>query len=202
MRTLVIDTATKACSVALFDGDQLLSARHEVIGRGHAERLLPLISDLPDHGQADQIMVNVGPGSFTGIRVGVAAARALGLAWRIDVSGYGCLSMIAAMGQAQMAKPEAIDVVMTGGHGEYFFEAFCDQGQSLAPARSVLPETVNALAMAKHVAGDIDLQRADRIWFDMLPNAGQWLSLPKGNPLPPTPIYGRAPDAKPVAIRK
>ena len=80
MRTLVIDTATRACSVALFDGKQLLAAQHEVIGRGHAERLLPLIAALPDNGKAEQIMVDVGPGSFTGIRVGVAAAKALGLA--------------------------------------------------------------------------------------------------------------------------
>ena len=70
MRTLVIDTATRACSVALFDGKQLLAAQHEVIGRGHAERLLPLIAALPNNGKADQIMVDVGPGSFTGIRVG------------------------------------------------------------------------------------------------------------------------------------
>ena len=79
MLTLVIDTATKACSVGLFDGDSVVASHYEVIGRGHAERLLPLIAALPDRGRADRIMVDVGPGSFTGIRVGVAAARALGL---------------------------------------------------------------------------------------------------------------------------
>jgi len=89
MRTLVIDTATRACSVALFDDENVIAAAYEVIGRGHAERLLPLIAALPDNGKADRVMVNVGPGSFTGIRVGVAAAKALGLAWHIDVHGYG-----------------------------------------------------------------------------------------------------------------
>ena len=202
MRTLVIDTATKACSVALFDGDDVISAAHEIIGRGHAERLLPLIAALPNNGHADQIMVNVGPGSFTGIRVGVAAARALGLAWHIDVAGYGCLALIAAMGRAQMSKPEAVDVVMTGGHGEYFFEAFDAEGQSLAPVCSVLPDALATLAVASHVAGDIDMKRADRIWFDLLPDARQWVYLPKGIALAPIPIYGRAPDAKPAAIRK
>ena len=90
MLTLVIDTATKACSVALYDGEALLASHHEVIGRGHAERLLPLIADLPDKGRAGRIMVDVGPGSFTGIRVGVAAARALGFAWNAEVRGYSC----------------------------------------------------------------------------------------------------------------
>lgn len=201
MRTLVIDTATRACSVALFDDDKLVSAQHEVIGRGHAERLLPLINALPDSGKADQIMVNVGPGSFTGIRVGVAAAKALGLAWHIDAHGYGCLKLVAAMCFAQLPKATAIDVVMTGGHGEYFFEAFDEQGRSIAPVRSVLPEQLSTLATANIVAGDIDPQRADRRWFNMLPDARYWTLLTANTPLPATPIYGRAPDAKPAAIR-
>lgn len=201
MRTLVIDTATRACSVALFDDDKLVSAQHEIIGRGHAERLLPLIDALPDSGKADQIMVNVGPGSFTGIRVGVAAAKALGLAWHIKAHGYSCLALVAAMGQAQLAKATAIDVVMTGGHGEYFFEAFDAQGRSIAPVRSVLPEQLSTLATANIVAGDIDPQRADRRWFNMLPDARYWMLLTANTPLPATPIYGRAPDAKPAAIR-
>ena len=201
MRTLVIDTATRACSVALFDDDQLVAAQHEVIGRGHAERLLPFIAALPDKGKADQILVNVGPGSFTGIRVGVAAAKALGLAWQIDVHGYGCLALVAATAQSGMAHRDAVDVVMTGGHGEYFFEAFDRDGRSIAPVRSVLPDSLLSLANAAVVAGDIDPQRHDRIWHELLPNARDWPLLPKIEPLPPVPIYGRAPDAKPAAIR-
>ncbi len=122
MRTLVIDTATRACSVALFDDDLVVAAAHEVIGRGHAERLLPLIAALPGNGKADQVMVNVGPGSFTGIRVGVAAAKALGLAWHVEVYGYGCLALVAAMGQSDLAEPAPIDVVLTGVHGEDLLE--------------------------------------------------------------------------------
>lgn len=201
MRTLIIDTATRACSIALFDGERLLASAHEVIGRGHAERLLPLIAALPDSGKADQIMVDVGPGSFTGIRVGVAAAKALGLAWQIPVQGYGCLSLIAAMARSRHANPVAVDVVMTGGHGEYFFEAFDVDGHSLAPARSILPELLAMAATADHVAGDIDPQRPDRVWTDILPDARAWASLPTGKALPPIPVYGRAPDAKPAAFQ-
>jgi tRNA threonylcarbamoyladenosine biosynthesis protein TsaB len=200
MRTLVIDTATRACSVALFDDDHVIAAQHEVIGRGHAERLLPLIAALPENGKADQIMVNVGPGSFTGIRVGVAAAKALGLAWHIDVHGYGCLALVAAMGQSLLPETTAIDVVMTGGHGEYFFEAFDAHGHSLAPVRSVPPADLPTLATAIVVAGDIDPQRADRNWLELLPNARQWALLSAQPPLAATPIYGRAPDAKPATL--
>ena len=202
MRTLVIDTATRACSVALFDDDLVVAAAHEVIGRGHAERLLPLIAALPGNGKADQVMVNVGPGSFTGIRVGVAAAKALGLAWHVDVHGYGCLALVAAMGRAQLAEPASIDVVMTGGHGEYFFEAFDVHGHSRAPVRSVLPADLLNLSTATVMAGDIDPQRADRHWLDLLPDARHWVHLRANLPLAATPIYGRAPDAKPAPLSK
>jgi tRNA threonylcarbamoyl adenosine modification protein YeaZ len=200
MRTLVIDTATRACSVALLDDDYVVAAEHEVIGRGHAERLLPLIAALPDNGKADQLLVNVGPGSFTGIRVGVAAAKALGLAWHIDVHGYGCLALVAAMARSKLPEANAVDVVMTGGHGEYFFEAFDAHGHSRAPVRSILPDDLPRLATANMVAGDIDPQRADRQWLELLPNARHWPLLSAMPPLAATPIYGRAPDAKPATL--
>lgn len=202
MRTLVIDTATRACSVALFDDEHLIAAAHEVIGRGHAERLLPLIAALPDKGKSDQLMVNVGPGSFTGIRVGVAAAKALSLAWHVEVHGYSCLALVAAMGRTQLKEPAPIDVIMTGGHGEYFFEAFDAQGHSRAPVRSVPPTDLLNLATANVVAGDIAPQRADCHWLNLLPDARHWGHLRANLPLAATPIYGRAPDAQPAPPSK
>ena len=198
MRTLVIDTATRACSVALFENGQLLGGHHEIIGRGHAERLLPLISDLPDNGKADRVMVDVGPGSFTGIRVGLAAAKALGLAWNVPVHGYGCLAFVAAMARHRIGHPEKVDVVMTGGHGEYFFEAFDALGASIAPAASIAPDRLPVLTTANWIAGDIEPASAGRPWVETLPDARQWMHLPDGAALPPTAIYGRAPDAKPA----
>jgi tRNA threonylcarbamoyladenosine biosynthesis protein TsaB len=196
VRTLVIDTATKACSVALFDGATLLTASHEIIGRGHAERLLPAIAAFPDRGRADQILVDVGPGSFTGIRVGVAAAAALGLAWNVPVHGFGCLSLIAAMAQASLEKAKAVDVVMTGGHGEYFHQAFDVLGHALGAPVSVSPGHLPGRLRSGLVAGDVEAVPANAEHLSLLPDARRWPLLSGATLLPAKPVYGRAPDAK------
>src|SRR5687767_9846968 len=68
---LAIDTSTAACTAALFDdAGQCIAQADEVIGRGHAERLVPMIQEMLEGRAASQILVGVGPGSFTGIRVG------------------------------------------------------------------------------------------------------------------------------------
>ena len=84
MRLLAIDTALDACSVAVVSGPRIV-AETDVIGRGHAERLVAMIEAVmakADCGfsDLDRIAVTVGPGSFTGIRVGLATARGLALA--------------------------------------------------------------------------------------------------------------------------
>lgn len=196
MRTLVIDTATKACSVALYDDDTVVASYHEVIGRGHAERLLPLIAALPGRGRADQIMADVGPGSFTGIRVGVAAARALALAWRIPVFGFGCLTLVAAMARERSSRPRAVDVVMSGGHGEYYFQQFDANGVASLPPVSLAPAQLAKATTDSIIAGDSGLMWTKGLHFDLLPDASHWHLIGEVPLLPPSPIYGRAPDAK------
>lgn len=198
MRRLVIDTATRACSVALFEGDTCIAAFHEDIGRGHAERLVPMIAELPDKGRAGIIHVDVGAGSFTGIRVGVSAARALALAWGAECHGYGCLELVAAM--ARNGAAAAVDVVMTGGHGEYYFQSFGDDGSALTEPQSLPAEVAAKLSGAELVAGDLAHRlvtlRGSGQAIDLLPNAQSWPEIKATQPLSPSPLYVRGPDAK------
>ncbi len=196
MRTLVIDTATKACSVALFDDSSLIAGSHEIIGRGHAERLLPLIAALPERGKADRIFVDTGPGSFTGIRVGVAAAKALGFAWHAQVLGYSALDLVAAMARRELNEAVAIDVVMTGGHAEYYHQYYDAEGSALAAPVSVTPDLLAAIIRSDILAGDIAFPVAGSKHVEILPDARCWHLVTSSDPLLPSPLYIRAPDAK------
>jgi tRNA threonylcarbamoyladenosine biosynthesis protein TsaB len=200
MRTLVIDTATSACSVALFEDGHIIAAHYEVIARGHAERLVPFIDNLPNKGRADYIAVNTGPGSFTGIRVGISAARALAFAWDVPCKGYGCLDLVGAMAIASAEMPSEVDVIMNGGHGEYFFQQFDINGRPLAEPLSMPLDMAANLSNAPVVSGDaaklLTNMCGNRTAFDYLPDARQWHLIAGHTPLPSSPFYGRAPDAK------
>lgn len=200
MRRLVIDTASRACSVALFDGIECVDARHEVIGRGHAERLIPMISELSDKGLADIISVNVGPGSFTGIRVGISAAKALGLAWNVNCEGYSSLALLAAIGRCSGVEAKAVDVAIHGGHGEVFFQSFDISGAPISDAVSLLPQDAARISTARHVAGDaaqtlVDI-RQDGIAIEVESDARHWPRIAHLPALPPSAAYVRGPDAK------
>ena len=149
--TLVIETATAACSVALIHDGAVVAQHHEEVGRGHAERLIPMIAELPDGGRADRILVDCGPGSFTGIRVGIAAARGLALGWGVPVTGFSSLPLIAAAGFATDPAVPALAVVLEGGHGEVFMQAFTRPLAETGPFASLKPEAALA-ALAGHAA--------------------------------------------------
>src|SRR3982751_7103932 len=94
---LAFDTSSAASPAALFDGvGECVGRRDERIGRGHSERLVPMIAELIDGRRADSILVGVGPGSFTGIRVGIAAAHGLAIGWAAQLAGMPSLSLLAA----------------------------------------------------------------------------------------------------------
>ena len=202
LRTLVIETATAACSVALIEDGRVVATAHEVVGRGHAERLVPMIAELPDGGRADAVLVDVGPGSFTGIRVGIAAARGLGLGWGVPVHGYSSAPLIAAAAFAADASRDRVAVVLEGGHGEVFMQPFtADPFAATADLESLPPADAAArLDGARPVGNGVRFLAFDG--DDVLPDAAHAILLPAAlTQLPPRPIYGRAPDAKPMAAR-
>lgn len=200
---LAIDTATDACSVALLDGDDLIAERHEIIGRGHAEKLVPMIADLPDKGRANTILVDCGPGSFTGLRVGLATAKALGLGWSADVRGYSSLALMAAMAFAKSDTADRLAVTILGGHGEMFVQRFTKEPfGALTPLVSLTPE-----AAIEHIAEPLLVGNAAAALIELSgtgealsidPRAAETVRLPAAcTSLPVTPLYGREPDARP-----
>ena len=199
MRILAIETATEACSVALFEEGALVDARHEVLGRGHAERLVPMIAELPDRGRAEEIRVSLGPGSFTGVRIGVAVARALGIAWRARVRGYPTLALVAAMARGN--NDACVTVCMNGGHGEWFVQDFGGDGLSIDAVASVAPDVAANRDLRAVLAGskaeDLALQAGAAPPTVALPDARSALKVPTSLLSDSiAPLYGRAPDAK------
>lgn len=201
---LVIDTATDACSVALIDDGRLVAERHEEIGRGHAERLLPMIAQLPEGGRADAILVDCGPGSFTGVRVGIAAARGLALAWGSQISGYTSLALLAAAALARRPTLDRVAVAIPAGHGEVFLQQFASSPfAESAPLRSLPPEAaaerIDAPLIVGRAAAEMAALGAAGEILDLLPRAADTLYLPaEFKRLQPQPVYGRSPDAKPM----
>lgn len=208
MRILAIETATEACSVALFEGGELVDARHEELGRGHAERLVPLIESLPCRGRADQVRVSLGPGSFTGVRIGLAVARALTLPWQARAVGYATLGIVARMaatrngGCADIASFDGgILVCMNGGHGEWFVQPFSPDGRSLSGHQSMAPDAAVAAFAQTLVVGsraeEFVALRGHGAAHRMLPDARYAMTLHEDELSDRlAPIYGRPPDAR------
>ena len=196
---LAIDTSTAACSAALFNSDgTCLAHRDEMIGRGHSERLVPMLDEMLGGRRADRILVGVGPGSFTGIRVGIAAAQGLAIAWDCELHGMSSLALLAAGAQGAQSVVAAVD----GGHGEIFVQQF--EERPIKPASELLnlpPEEAAAAVDAELIVGPAAQKlveatgrgEARACW----PSASNALLLPAElRSLPPKPVYARAPDAR------
>ena len=197
---LAFDTSSAACTAALFDeSGECVARRDEVIGRGHAERLVPMISELMnDRHVATQILVGVGPGSFTGIRVAIAAAHGLAIGWKAKLAGMDSLALLAAGADCDGSLATAIN----GGHGELFVREF--NGRSLQPTSELWTATaVEAarLTSATRVVGSGSAQLVDARGTgesrELFPTAANALRLPERlRSLAPKPVYARAPDAR------
>ena len=187
--TLVIETVTAACSVALLRDGAVVAQQHEVVSRAHAERLVPMIETLLEDARPDAILVDCGPGSFTGLRVGLAAAQGLAIGWGVPVRGFSSLSLLAAM-----SGERTVAAALHGGHGELFVQDFAgDPLAPLGPLRSLPPAEAAAAVEAELVIGPAaDLLVATRGFghsTDALPRAGEAWRLPDASvPLPALPI--------------
>jgi tRNA threonylcarbamoyladenosine biosynthesis protein TsaB len=196
---LAFDTSTAACTAALFDGSGACVAhKDELIGRGHSERLVPMIDELLDGRTADHIFVGVGPGSFTGIRVGIAAAHGLAIGWNAELCGMSSLALL-AVGAAREGEVAA---AVIGGHGELFVQQFdAMTAEPVSELRNLDPAKAAAVTTAPLVVGSGARQLVDaRGWGEAReawPAAANALNLPESlRSLPAKPVYARAPDAR------
>jgi tRNA threonylcarbamoyladenosine biosynthesis protein TsaB len=143
-RILAIDTALGACSVCVYDGAEAMPVAFEAeeMQTGHAEALMPMIQRVMrgvdgGFGSLSRVAVSIGPGSFTGLRIGISAARAIGLAAGIPVVGVSTLSAYAAP-LINPAESGVIAVAIDARHGAVFFQAFTTTGRTIVLPR-VLP---------------------------------------------------------------
>jgi tRNA threonylcarbamoyl adenosine modification protein YeaZ len=195
---LAFDTSSAACTAALFDGAGACVAHaDEMIGRGHAERLVPMIAELMEGRAATHILVGVGPGSFTGIRVAIAAAHGLAIGWDAMLAGMSSLALLAASADTRTD----VAVAVLGGHGELFVQQFDAALQPASELHNVAPSEAARFVSADLVVGSGAKQLVEaRGWGEareLWPSTANVLRLPESlRSLPPKPVYARAPDAR------
>jgi tRNA threonylcarbamoyladenosine biosynthesis protein TsaB len=218
MRVLAIDTALAACSAAVLDTEQggIVASESLLMVRGHAEALMPLLERVMEESglafsDIDRVAVTTGPGSFTGLRVGISAARGIALAAKIPAVGVSTLSAYAA---PHIANDSTIPVIaaIDARHEHVYLQVFGPGGRTLsAPRLATLSEAVRAageapscivgsaaqsvaagLANSKHKPVKIDAGAApDIAWV-----ARMGAVVPEEQS-PAKPQYLRAPDAQP-----
>jgi tRNA threonylcarbamoyladenosine biosynthesis protein TsaB len=221
---LALDSAGQACSVAVWRDGALAAHRLAAMARGHGERLLPMVAETMkaaslDMAALDVIAVTIGPGSFTGLRIGLAAARGLGLALARPVVGITSFLAVAAALPAPLREGRAIFVALDTRREDLFLQRFDAALRAAEPARLVTPRELVAALPAQPVllAGDglplvAPLLPRDR---DVLlaPGPGhadaaalaalaarlliEGGDLPEGQLRRPEPFYLRAPDVGP-----
>jgi tRNA threonylcarbamoyladenosine biosynthesis protein TsaB len=208
---LAFDTCLGACSAAILAGDRLLGESSEPMTRGHQERLAPAVRDLMaaakvSFGDLDRIGVTVGPGSFTGLRVGLAFAKGLALALGRPCVGVGTLEALAAGAGAKGRAAAVIDA----GRGCVYVQAFAAD-EALTPPE-ILPTAQAAARLGAPAAGgEITLVGPGAaLLAGLIPGArrveiaaplAEWVArlAARAPASPPHPLYLRAPDARPKA---
>ncbi len=215
MIVLALDTALEACSVALVRDAEILAVRSEPMLRGHQERLAPMVVEAMAQagtafGALDRIAVTVGPGSFTGLRVGLAFAKALSLALDVPCVGLGTLEALIASGP-QTARASLAIAALDARRDHIYLQVF-SYGSPLMAAENVSVDDARdrLVALGADRSTPITGSGATMLW----PGSGSGdapgvdpvalARLASGRPTPdrrPQPLYLRAPDAKTIAER-
>jgi len=192
-RILSLDAATTACSVALWVEGRIVARRFEVMNRGQSEALLPMVAAvLQESGidKPDLIAVTVGPGAFTGIRIGLAAARGLGLAWNIPVAGISTTLALAATLPPHVRQGHSIIVVLDSKREDRWVQVFDEHLHALTPPQSVMPDQIRAMISGPAIVLDDPTLYTDASIVAQLAAQG-WEN---GSTLPPQPLYLRPAD--------
>jgi len=219
---LAIDTSTDACSAALLAGEDIGAHISRVMARGHAEALLPMVMTVLDRAglgfdDLTAVAVTMGPGAFTGLRIGLAAARGIGLAAGIPVIGVSTLETVAAAVPAEERSGATVAAAVESKRADIYLQCFDTALTPLGPPAAVLPEALEATLPAGPivVAGNAAERTAQALGSPTrirpsasgpYPDARVLAVLAAGRLReaeasgcsiePPAPLYLRPPDAK------
>lgn len=211
MYVLAFDTSTAACSAAVWHDGRIMARRGAAMARGQSEALVPMVVEvMAEAGLAfadlSLIGVTVGPGAFTGVRIGLATARAMGLASGLPVAGLLTTEAIAHNVAAAERQGRTVLAVIDAKRADVFLQAFDERLAPLGEVRGVLPEAVaglfgGPLLLVGDGAGRVrpQLPEARLSAAAGVPDAAvvaavlaeRWR---QGRALPPEPVYLRPPD--------
>jgi len=218
MRILAIDTALEACSVAVLDTGAGAVAAHDSVPmqRGHAEALMPMVKRVVERAgiafeQLDRVAVTTGPGSFTGLRVGIAAARGIALAAGKPAVG---ITTLAAYAAPFIAADDSLPVVaaIDARHDHVYIQVFGAGGRTVVSPRLLsLRDALRVAATGSpRITGTAaNIMAAAWPHGERAPRAVEqrpapdidWVArlgaLASDTSVPPKPLYLRAPDAQP-----
>ncbi|HSE76760.1 MAG TPA: tRNA (adenosine(37)-N6)-threonylcarbamoyltransferase complex dimerization subunit type 1 TsaB [Alphaproteobacteria bacterium] len=225
MLLLALDTSTVACSVALLRAEAIVAAEEQPMIRGHAEALLPMVARIMTRagapfGAIDRLAVTIGPGHFTGLRAGIAAARGLALALDRPLVGVTTLEAIAAGVPEAERRGRVVIVAIDSKREEAYVQAFdeglvaraspaalrpADYAAKFAAARPAMPvvlagDAAEALGRALAALG-LEIAHANARGHA---NAAVVARLAARRPVPeaaPRPLYLHPPETKPAALR-
>ena len=193
LRILALDTATSACSAALLEDGHLLAHRCQNMARGQSEALMPMVQEVLAQAPGPHptlIAVTVGPGAFTGIRIGLAAARGLGLAWNIPVVGITTTMALAANLPPADREGKTLIVVIDSKRDDLWVQQFDQDLHPLTPPQALMPDQIEALKGPNTLMIDESIHPIDAAQVARLAH----ILWPQNATLPPLPLYLRPAD--------